>query len=270
MKGIALLILFIEFVTSIQNSQSNALIAGLLVAAMGFMEKRKYLPAALLIVFSASVKIFGIAGLLLFLFYPYKWKSVLFTAISGVLVFSVPLAFISPGEYWSLFESYGRMLSNDHMVSYGYSVMGWLKSWFGIDLPKYIVVMVGTVLMLLPLLRIRLWQNLHFRLLTLSALLIWMVIFNHKAESPTFVLAMTGVAIWYVISEKNALNTGLLIFAFIFTTLSSTDLFPPFVRMEIVKPYALKALPCLLIWMKIIYDMIFMDRVSKPVSGRGI
>ncbi|MDR1417127.1 MAG: hypothetical protein LBJ57_06895, partial [Prevotellaceae bacterium] len=36
--------------------------------------------------------------------------------------------------------------------------------------------------------------------------LIRMVIFNHKAESPTFVIAIAGVTLWFVHSKKSTLN----------------------------------------------------------------
>lgn len=43
------------------------------------------------------------------------------------------------------------------------------------------------------------------------------------------------------------------------TSLSTTDLFPRFIRAEYVKPYALKALPCTLIWLKIVWEQLTQD-----------
>jgi hypothetical protein len=67
---------------------------------------------------------------------------------------------------------------------------------------------------------------------------------------------MTGVALWFTWSEKNIFNIILFISAIILTTLSPTDIFPRFLREEYVRPYTLKAVPCILIWVKIIYDML--------------
>jgi hypothetical protein len=83
-----------------------------------------------------------------------------------------------------------------------------------------------------------------------------MVIFNHKAESPTFVIAIAGVTLWFVHSKKSTLNIMLFACAFIFASLSPTDIFPRFIREEFVKPYCLKAVPCIFIWGKIIYDLL--------------
>ena len=90
----------------------------------------------------------------------------------------------------------------------------------------------------------------------LASVMVWVVIFNHRAESPTFIIAITGVAIWYYSQNQKTENYVLLVLAFVFTTLSPTDLFPRFIRNEWMKPYVVKAVPCILIWAKITYDLL--------------
>jgi hypothetical protein len=182
-----------------------------------------------------------------------------------ILLLAVPLLFISFGQYNFLISSFGKMLSNDHAVSYGYSVMGWLNSWFGIVINKFYLVLTGALAFLVPFLKINNFKYFKFRILTLASILIWIVIFNHKAESPTFIIAMAGVSLWFVASPKNYLNVVLFVFAFVFTSLSPTDIFPRFVREEFVNPYCLKALPCILIWFKITYDLITFK--EKEIAG---
>jgi len=85
--------------------------------------------------------------------------------------------------------------------------------------------------------------------------LIWIVIFNHKAESPTYIIALSGVAIWYFSKEKNVVNLALLFLAFFLTSLAVTDIFPKVLREKIIIPYMVKAVPCIIIWLKITYDL---------------
>ncbi len=258
-KGIILLIVLIELMTSMQNEQSNGLITGLIVLAFGLLENKKSLFATLCIVFAVYIKLFGIVGFALFLFYPKKWKLALYTFLWTTLLFLIPLLFVNLDQYEKLFQSYWNLLANDHSKSYGFSVMGWLNSWFNIAINKSIVVFTGMVLFLLPLFRLKEYKNYEFRLLALTSILIWVVIFNHMAESPTFIIAMTGVSLWFVSSEKNTLNITLFIGAFVLTVLSPTDIFPRLLRDEFVKPYNLKVFPCILVWIKIIYDMIVLN-----------
>jgi hypothetical protein len=138
--------------------------------------------------------------------------------------------------------------------------MGWLNSWFNIDMNKNLVVLVGVIIFLIPFYRFSKFQNYTFKYLTLCSILIWIVIFNYKAESPTFIIAMTGVALWFVKSEKNIFNIVLLILAFVLTSLSPTDVFPRIIREEFLKPYSIKAFPCIIIWLKIVYDMIVLKK----------
>jgi hypothetical protein len=89
----------------------------------------------------------------------------------------------------------------------------------------------------------------------LASLLIWVVIFNHKAESPTFIIAMCGVSLWFFSVPFRWDNLVLFVMAFVFTSLSPTDIFPKYKRESFVIPYVLKAFPCILIWIKIQYEM---------------
>jgi hypothetical protein len=213
-------------------------------------------------VFSIFIKLFGIVGFALFLFYPKKWKSALYALFWIGIVLILPLFFVNFDQYFNLYSSYLNLLANDHEVSYGYSVMGWIHSWLSIEINTSIIVAIGAVIFLLPFYKITFYKDFIFKYLILSSILIWLVIFNHKAESPTFIIAMTGVALWFVQSEKSSLNIILFVTAFVLTTLSPTDIFPGYVRKEFIQPYVLKAVPCILIWMKLIYDLILLRKES--------
>lgn len=274
-KGLILLIVLVELMTSMQNGQSNALIAGLLILSFGLLEKNKPSLATLSVVFSVFVKPFGIVGFALFLFYQKKWQSALYALAWAALLFILPLLFVSFEQYIKLYSSYFELLANDHNTNalfidlgatYGYSVMGWLYSWFSVEIPKNYILAIGVVIFLLPTYKIRMYKEFMFKYLLLCSILIWVVIFNHKAESPTFILAMTGVALWFVKSDKNTLNVILFICAFVLTSLSPTDIFPKYLREEFVKPYTLKAFPYILIWLKIIYDMITLRKENHATQ----
>lgn len=259
-KGFILLACVMESMTAMQNEQSNGLMAGLIILAFGLCERNKLFAAALCIVLTAYIKIFGVVAFAIFLFYPDKWKAILYSVFWTFLLFLLPLLVIDLYQLKFLYKSWGHMLSQDHSLSLGLSVIGWLESWFGIHANKIVVALSGAVLFLIPLVRFKQFANYNFRLLTLASVLIWMVIFNHKAESPTFIIAMAGIGIWYFTTPKSILNTVLFWIAIVLTSVSTTDIFPVFLRKEFVEPYVLKAVPSILIWIKILWDMIMMKR----------
>lgn len=245
-----------ELLTSIQNAQSNGLILGLIVWGFIYLERKQLAWAALLMLLSTFIKIFGILGFILFIFYPQKPKAILYAVLWSVVLVALPLLAVTSDALIQQYSNWLVMLQNDHSDSIGLSVMGWLSTWFGLNPPKMAVVVVGAVLLMLPLLRLTKYSSYYYRLFMLAAVLLWIVIFNHKAESPTFIVAMGGVAIWYFSHPTTRLDTILVILAFIFTSLSPTDLFPAFLRQTVIIPYTLKAVFGIIIWAKIIVDML--------------
>ena len=108
----------------------------------------------------------------------------------------------------------------------------------------------ATILYLLPLARISQLKIKKFQLSYLAFLLIGVVIFSSSAESATYVIAMMGVGIWFVVQpEKKYWVLALVVFAILLTSLSTTDLFPKSIKANYIRPLGLKALPCFVIWL---------------------
>ena len=255
--------IFNELFTSVLNSQSNPMIAGLLVAAFTAFETKNVKWAALFIVSTFFIKVFGVLAALMFLFYPDKGKFILWSILWTLVIGLLPLLVISPEMLVNQYQYWLRLLSEDHSGSLGYSFMGVLNSWFGITSGKDLLVLAGLVFTLVPFIFVRQFKDVLYRINWFAALLIWMVIFNHKAESPTFIIAFTGIALWVFSSTPNKWVIGMAIFAFIFTSLAPTDLFPASIRHSFFEPYSIKALPCIVIWLYLIGELIFKGLKGK-------
>ena len=78
-RTISLLLWFVslELLTSVQNAQSNGLMAGLLIGAHACMQRGKVAWATLWLVIATFIKVYGAIGFCLFLFYPDKIKFIL-------------------------------------------------------------------------------------------------------------------------------------------------------------------------------------------------
>jgi hypothetical protein len=76
---------------------------------------------------------------------------------------------------------------------------------------------------------------------------------------------MIGVAFWFFSQRKTIINSVLFMLAIIFTSLSPTDLFPAFVKYEYFIPYSVKVIPCILIWVKLLYDSMKLDNNIEPI-----
>jgi len=123
------------------------------------------------------------------------------------------------------------------------------------------LIAAGLVLFSISFLRVNQFKNLAFRYFMLASVLMFIVLFSSGSESSGYITALLGVAIWYTAApwKRSNLDLVLLVFAFILTSLSPTDLFPHYLRVEIIRPYALKALPCAIIWFKLCYELYTKD-----------
>lgn len=256
-KTFMLLFVFIELLTSIQNAQSNGLIAGLILLAFNKLENGDVRWSSLFITLTVFIKLFGLVAFALFLLYKQKPKFILWSIAWTLLLLVLPIVVSGYDGLLAQYQSWWKMLKEDHSASVGLSVMGWLQTWFGYNGSKTLITLGGVALFCLPLIKVRQYSDYTFRLLLTASVLLWVIIFNHKAESPTFVIAIAGAALWYFMQPKNTAALVLIVLAFVFTSLSPTDLFPPPVRKQFIEPYVLKAVPCIFIWGVLIYQMMF-------------
>ena len=252
-----LLISFFELVGSIMNEQSNALMSGLMVLGIAMLEKDKPLWATLFLVFSVYVKLFSLVVFMIFLFYPSRIKSIIYSAFWFIVFAFLPIVVTGWEGLIETYLSWLNMLGNDFNDSVGFSVLGILTKWFNYQGSKTIVFLAGVILMILPLVKVNQFRLRSFRYAMFSAVLIWIIIFNHKAESPTFIIAMTGIGLYFTTQKFSWDNKLLLIFVLVFVSLVYSDLMPPKPRNNFFHPYFIKAFPCIIIWIKIIYELIF-------------
>lgn len=261
------LYILLEFVTNIQSSQSNGLMAGLMILAFVFLERKNVALATLMVVLSIYLKLFGIVAFALFLFYPDKIKAMGYAVLWMVMCFVLPLVVIPWQELLEQYQNWWALLKVDKPVPFSLSVMGWLKYWFHVVPSGSALTGIGVLLFLIPFTQIKKYSNPVFRQLILASVLIWVVLFNHKSESPTFIIAIAGVAIWYFSQPKSTVNLILLISTVLFTQLAPTDLYPRVIRETYFIPYVIKVFPVILVWFKVIYDTIW---VVQPMSAETI
>jgi hypothetical protein len=250
----------IELITSIQNSQVNPLIAALFIFTFVAFERRQIAVAALLVMLSAYIKVYGILGAALFVLYPERFRFIGYCILWGVLLFIAPVVMISFSELMAQYKGWQETITNDHQtravdVSVMRMIMAIVQMPFS-DKVRLAIQVCGMLLFCIKYVRVKCFGDEGFRYSVLAAVMIWSIVFNHLAESATYIIAVTGVALWYARAEKNMLNRILLISVFVLSCLSPTDIFPRAVRESLIVPYALKALPCFLVWVVLEYNML--------------
>ena len=263
-----------ELLTALFMSQFNIAIAAIIVGAFVCVERGKDATAAFLIMLGTFVKLYGIVGLAFFLFSRHKARFALALAGWAAVFFALPMLISSPeyivGQYQAWYDSLAAK-NADNMFSGGtnQSLLGLVRKISGC--PSYSdlwLIVPGLAAFAAPYLRLGQWRHLAFRCAFLASTLLFVVLFSTGSESSTYIIALTGAAVWYVSSpwKRSRLDVGLMVFAFILTSMSPSDLFPAYIRKHWVQPYALKALPCVLIWLKLVYEMLTRDYSPRPAA----
>jgi hypothetical protein len=268
-QHIVLLIGLLEMLTSLQSVQFNPMLTGWIILSYTLVEKEKDFWAALFIVAGLYVKIYGIVGVAFFWFSQHKLKFVLSFLFWLVVLFCLPMLISSPAFiiqsykdwYYSLVEKNAKNISVEASnAMQDISVMGMIRRVFHIDhFKNYLVTVPAAILYALPFLRFKQFKFTGFQLTYLAFALIGVVIFSSSAESPTYVLAMTGIGVWFAIQQKNKWAIAVLVFALLLTSLSPTDLFPDYLEKNFVRPYSLKALPCFIVWLLLVNSLLRKD-----------
>lgn len=263
---VALALLYLEVLLALQYGQSNALVAALMILAFVALEGRRQVGAALSITGGAAVKLFPLAALSLAVFYPRRLRfGAVFIAVLAAAV-ALPLVAIPLGDLLVQYRSWHAIEAKDALRR-GYSLMHYVHAWFGVDWPNWPQQAAGTALLLLPLaLRADRWESLEFRRLFLCSLLVYSVLFNHASESPSFVVAYAGIVIWYVSSPPSRLRTAVMALTLLVMMVHDVDVVPRWVKHDILVPYRIKGIPCLVAWFVMQWELLVTPRSTPRID----
>lgn len=256
-----------EFITAAVSLQFNIALTGLLILSAVYIYERKETKSAVAILIGFFVKLYGIAGLSAFFFIKNKTKFILSFIGFGILFLVLPMLLSSPHfglqSYADWYQSLSeKNLSNQFLGNrQDYSLMGIVRRVTGnADISNFTFLIPGILVFGLPFLRIKQYKNLAFQLMILASTLLFIVLFSSGSESPTYIIAVSGVMIWFIIQkEKTPLVIGMLVFVIVLTCFGFSDLFPKFIKENYIMKYSLKALPCCIVWFRIIYELMTMD-----------
>lgn len=263
-----------ELLTALFMSQFNIAIAAIIVGTYVCVEREREGTAAFLVMLGTFVKLYGIVGLAFFFFSRHKARFAMWLAVWAAVFFVLPMAISSPEYIVGQYKAWWVSLTEknaDNMFSGGQnqSLLGLVRKIS--RCPSYSdlwLIVPGLAAFALPYLRRGQWRHESFRCAFLASTLLFLVLFSTGSESSTYIIALTGAALWYVKApwQRSRLDVALMVFAFILTSMSPSDLFPAYLRKHYVQPYALKALPCVLIWIKLVVEMTTRDYAPRTAA----
>ena len=263
-----------ELLTALQMQQFNIAIAAIIIGSFAAIEKGREVTAAFLIVLGTFVKLYGVVGLAFFFFVKRKPRFILALIGWSVICFVAPMLISSPeyvvGQYVEWYERLAaKNGENTFSLMQNISLLGMIRKASGsASYSDLLVILPGLALFGLPYLRFGQYRHLAFRYAILSSVLLFVVLFSTGSESSTYIIPFAGIALWYTTSpwKRSGWDVALLVFAFVLSSLSPSDLFPRSLREAYVLPYALKALPPTLIWLRLSYELLTRDYAPSKAA----
>jgi hypothetical protein len=245
-------IVFLDMLGSLQNVQSNALVAALIVLTFAAYERHHTALGSLAAVAGTFVKLFPLAGASFAIFHPRKVRVAIALVVGTLLFAALPLLVTSPARLLAQYASWRAIEASDAR-QLGFSVMQMIELVSGAGLPNWPIQIAGMLVLLAPVVVQRWrWHDWELRRLYLCSVLVFCVIFNHKAESPTFVIGITGAAIWFAtIPRPSRGEWTLLGFVALFTILASSDVMPRAVQRDFFDRYRFKTVPMIMLWIEL-------------------
>ncbi len=292
-----------ELLTALFMQQFNIAIAGVIMLSYYFVEKEREGYATFFIVLGTLVKLYGIVGLAFFFFSKHKVRYLVSLCLWSMALFALPMIISSPEfqvqQYVGWAESLiGKNTDNILSAAQNISVMGMITkigygiseghahmvavmhdglkpnmaNWWLSSFSMLWVIAAGCVAMAAGYFRVGQWRNEMFRLNVLAAVMMFVVLFSTGSESSGYITPMIGCCVWYccVPWKRGAWDIALLVLVFVITSMSPSDLFPAFVRRELIQPYALKALPVTIVWAKLMWELMTRDYASYAKTDERI
>lgn len=245
--------------------QVNPLIAACLLLGFSFIHKDKDAYALLFIMLATFIKIYGIAGFAFFFFSKNKLRFILWSIIWSAIFFFIPLIITSwqflnqsyQDWYAAITEKAAKNIKlNNGNLAQDISMMGMIRRIGKIPGLSDLVVLIPCFLLFFSqYIHIKYFKDPRYRLYILCSVLLSVVIFSSGSEAVTYIIAVPALCLWYFLQPPSKSANVFFISALVFTTFSYSDIFTPWFRMYIARPYALKALPSVILWFIICWQI---------------
>lgn len=260
-----------ELLTALFMQQFNVATVAMIALSYAFVRKEKEWAATLMIMIGTLVKLYGIVGLAFFFFSKHKGKYIGWFILWAAVLFCAPMLISSPEYIIQTYQEWfvcltGKNSDNLFSLMQNISLLGMIrKIGFAITgaavwktYSDIWVILPGLVLFFAPYMRLNQYKQVAFQQTLLASVLMFVCLFSTGTESSSYIIALVGVVLWFTAApwKRSKWDIALIIFCFLLTSMSPSDLFPRYVRQMWVQPYALKALPVAIIWFQLTYEML--------------
>ncbi len=252
----ALGICLFEAIGAMQNTQSNGLVAGLMIMGATAALQERFGSSSMSIMSGAAIKIFPLSVGVFGLLSPSRLKFLAWCAGAGALLLAAPLLVTPLEQLIAQYRSWNAVEVRDLGKTGMWWIGGVLEVLTGRALPHIPFQLAGVLW-----LGASAWYSRHhWRVPMVQQLLVastlgFVIVFNHMSEPPTFVIGFAGVGIWWAALPRRRWRDALVIAAVLLGSLGGSDLVPNEIQRVWHYESRLKALVVIAAWCAMQYDL---------------
>lgn len=254
--------------------QYNTVVCYIFIFAFILLEKNKPFWAVLLIMISATTKIYGAAELVLLFCYPKTLRNFGYAALCGAGLLLLPAINPSFDNFISLYQGTVDMI-NTHHSAVDYVGLLFARGLKPLLLPNYRLVQMGVlaILALLFFWRYKRWQNFEFRVQALAIVMGYIILFSDSPETHTYIIPLTSYAMAFWLRPKRTwLDWTLFWLLFVNFGILPTDvLCPSWLHEYIHETFWLDVYTYFICWLRIVWWAVGPDRwLMADVSSKKV
>lgn len=195
--------------------QFNIVVAYVFLFAYSLMERGKGFWAVLLIMISATTKVYGIVQLLMLFCYPKTWRNMAYAVALGIALLALPALKVGFAGLLPCYLDWWNMLaqhqSADTFASllYAFPLRALLDHYRIVQL-----VTVGVVVVVFFARRSR-WSDFTWRATALAVLMGWIIVFGDSSETHTYIIALAGYMLWYSLQPRHTVFDHVMVWAMV-------------------------------------------------------
>lgn len=253
-----------ELLAVLLMQQFSVALTAIIIATYYFADDEDDFWAAFFIVLGTMIDFRGIVGLAFILFSKDRVKFLFFVVVWAALLLALTMVLTDPEyivsqylEWWRELTTQGTETVLAGMQVQSGSLLAMIRNVTQCATYSDLwIVAGGLILFFLPYFRVKQYYYSAFRFTLLASVLIFVVLFSPGNESGLSVIALVGVAIWYVAApwKRSKADVALLVFTYVVTVVLSAGLRLRLFSLECIPPY-LSAFPYVLVWLKLCYEI---------------
>lgn len=257
--------------------QHNIIVSYIYIFAFILLERNKAFWAVLLIMISATTKVYGAAELAILFCYPKVWRNLGYAVLCGAALLLLPAVNTAFDNVFVLYQQMFDMIASHHSDSDFIGIL-FARGLKPLLLPNYRLVQI-VVLALLGVAffaRYKRWKDFRFRVQALAVLTGYMILFSDCPETHTYIITLPFYAMAFWLQPRRTWLDWTLFWLLVvnFCILPTDVLCPAWLHEYIHQTFWLDVYTYFVCWLRMIWWAVGPDKSlevrSKRIEVRGL